>query len=405
MRPGVLIIDRGLPFPIKAALGWQGSVHLDWPSIEDSGVERMTVRFRHTLSEEHHAAKGFNAIQVGPAGRARLPLHRRIPAVHRQPLAADRRSPMPSNPQLAYASNVWVRNVRILNSDDGIFFAWVHRSAILDVTLGVTASRVSPDHPDALNGHHGVSLGETQTTVVRRWVLAGPVGQVKRLSRSTELCPNHAPAQLPHTRLDHPPRLQVAAPFIHDISVSSSASMNVVADSAGWNLNLDHHRCWVGWWVLGNSGRGGRPPPSPPTHQKPGSHPCARSHALCPGPRRLATCLPTLTTAWARAPLRRAAAATAARTAGAATPSGTATASRGGRWCCRPATLGLILTLWATMPASTCVGWRAAAARAGAVAPQRLAAAASQLHKISTPTLLSALFPHPLCSAHACSGW
>lgn len=34
----------------------------------------------------------------------------------------------------------------------------------------------------------------------------------------------------------------MAAPFIHDITISDAASMNVVADSAGWNLNLDHHR-------------------------------------------------------------------------------------------------------------------------------------------------------------------
>lgn len=38
-------------------------------------------------------------------------------------------------------------------------------------------------------------------------------------------------------------RLRVQSPFIHDITVASSASMNVVQDSAGFNLNIDHHRC------------------------------------------------------------------------------------------------------------------------------------------------------------------
>lgn len=32
---------------------------------------------------------------------------------------------------MAYASNVWVRNVRIINADSGIFLSWVHRSSIL----------------------------------------------------------------------------------------------------------------------------------------------------------------------------------------------------------------------------------------------------------------------------------
>ena len=36
-----------------------------------------------------------------------------------------------ANQQMAYASNVWVRNVRIINADSGIFLSWVHRSSIL----------------------------------------------------------------------------------------------------------------------------------------------------------------------------------------------------------------------------------------------------------------------------------
>ncbi len=36
----------------------------------------------------------------------------------------------------------------------------------------------------------------------------------------------------------------MTAPFIHDLTVSSSSSMNVFVDCAGFNLNLDHHR-WV----------------------------------------------------------------------------------------------------------------------------------------------------------------
>ncbi len=30
---------------VKTLQGWQGRVHLDWPTIEDAGVEGMTIRF------------------------------------------------------------------------------------------------------------------------------------------------------------------------------------------------------------------------------------------------------------------------------------------------------------------------------------------------------------------------
>ena len=50
---------------------------------------------RHTLADAHHHARGHNALQ------------------------------------LAYASNVWVRGVRVLNADNALFFSWVHRSSCL----------------------------------------------------------------------------------------------------------------------------------------------------------------------------------------------------------------------------------------------------------------------------------
>lgn len=31
---------------VKAALGWVGTIHFEVPSIEDAGIERMTIRFK-----------------------------------------------------------------------------------------------------------------------------------------------------------------------------------------------------------------------------------------------------------------------------------------------------------------------------------------------------------------------
>ena len=31
---------------VKTEMGWVGAVHLDWPTIEDAGIEALTVRFK-----------------------------------------------------------------------------------------------------------------------------------------------------------------------------------------------------------------------------------------------------------------------------------------------------------------------------------------------------------------------
>lgn len=180
-----IVLDRGMPFPIKTAVGWVGLVHLELPSIEDAGIERMTVRFKHTLAGPHHTDRGYNAIQV-------------------------------SN-----AANFWVRNVTVLNADTPIYFSKIHRSVIQDVTLSVTAPRSNPQNQ--YNGHHGLCITEGQMNLVTR--------------------------------------LRVQSPFIHDITVASSASMNVVQDSAGFNLNIDHHRTapFSNLFTNLNMGHGTRP--------------------------------------------------------------------------------------------------------------------------------------------------
>lgn len=183
--PDFITIDRGMPFPVKTEVGWVGMVHLERPSVEDSGIERMTVRFKHTQVGPHHTDKGYNAIQV-------------------------------SN-----AANFWIRNVTILNADTPIYYSYTHRSVIKDVTLSVTTSRASA--ANHLHGHHGVCITEGQMNLVSG--------------------------------------LSVAAPFIHDITISSSSSMNVVMDSAGFNLNLDHHRTapFANLFTNLNMGHGTRP--------------------------------------------------------------------------------------------------------------------------------------------------
>jgi hypothetical protein len=70
---------RVLPAAVKLRVGWRGSVHLDTPSIEQSGIERLTIRFKWGLCEAvgggqlllscctwHQAAPPLQLLPAGP---------------------------------------------------------------------------------------------------------------------------------------------------------------------------------------------------------------------------------------------------------------------------------------------------------------------------------------------------
>lgn len=182
----LVYLDRAVPFPITPGLGWRAFVSRDSPNLAEVGIEGMTIRFRHFKAQMHHAERGFNAVQFQGA------------------------------------SNAWARDLVIQNADAGIFFSWVDRSTITGVTVDVTASRIDPRWPDALNGHHALALQE---------------GHGRMLSR-----------------------FNVAAPFIHDVTLASSTSLNVVMQGRGFDLNFDHHRTapWANLVADINLGAGSR---------------------------------------------------------------------------------------------------------------------------------------------------
>ncbi|KAL4425512.1 hypothetical protein ABPG75_009528 [Micractinium tetrahymenae] len=60
LSSGWVELDRPLPFPIEA---WQGSVHSYAPTVQDSGIERLTIEFAIPGPYGAHASdRGFNAI-------------------------------------------------------------------------------------------------------------------------------------------------------------------------------------------------------------------------------------------------------------------------------------------------------------------------------------------------------
>ncbi|KAI3436416.1 hypothetical protein D9Q98_005833 [Chlorella vulgaris] len=182
---GTITLDRPLCFTFGAK--WSSSIHLEQPTMQDSGVEKLTIRFKHTINMPHHGDKGYNALSI------------------------------------SYATNFWVRNVTFINMDNGLLLNWCDRSTITDVKCGVTLPRVNSFHPDARNGHHALSITESHNNILRRFSM-----------RNT---------------------------YIHDVTVTSGSSMNVIMEGKGIDVNLDHHRTapWANLFSDISLGAGRRP--------------------------------------------------------------------------------------------------------------------------------------------------
>ncbi|PSC76865.1 band 7 [Micractinium conductrix] len=123
-------MDRDLVFAVKP--GWSATLRQYLPGIEKSGVEDLTITFRNPgRFQGHFTDKGYNAIQ------------------------------------LAYASNCWVRNVRINSSDNGLFAYSTSFTTVDNVT--VTPVDRTIDDGRNVNGHHAIyAVGPGQNNLFTR---------------------------------------------------------------------------------------------------------------------------------------------------------------------------------------------------------------------------------------------
>ena len=99
---------------------------------------------------------------------------------------------------LSGVAHCWVRNIRVVNADSGPYI-----SGVFNTAENVTLESSRPLDKQQCAGHHGISLG-------------GSDNLVKRFNIRTR--------------------------FIHDITVSGFCSGNVIAESRGVDLALDHPR-------------------------------------------------------------------------------------------------------------------------------------------------------------------
>lgn len=154
-------LDR--PLRVDVHLQWKPILFAAKSSVEEVGVEGLGCEFPNSPYGGHFTEVGFNALAMSGV------------------------------------RNCWVRDLRVHNSDSGIFINGVN---ITVQNLVITSERKVEKQRNA-TGHHGVTLG----------------GQDNLLTH-----------------------FEIRTRFMHDITVTSRSAGNVVSDGKGVDLALDHHR-------------------------------------------------------------------------------------------------------------------------------------------------------------------
>ncbi|MFA6543414.1 MAG: glycosyl hydrolase family 28-related protein [Limisphaerales bacterium] len=153
-------LDRPLRCDVRSS--WHPQLRSFEPTVTESGIENLCFEFPNQPYKGHFTELGFNAIA------------------------------------LTSVADCWVRNVRMLDADSGLFIGGNFNTA-----QGVILeSRRAHDSQNCV-GHHGISLGGGDHLV---------------------------------TDFDFRTR------YIHDITVSHHCSGNVCVHGRGVDLSLDHHR-------------------------------------------------------------------------------------------------------------------------------------------------------------------
>ncbi|MCI0535967.1 MAG: glycoside hydrolase family 55 protein [Verrucomicrobiales bacterium] len=153
-------LDRPLRCDVRAV--WRPQLRSFEPTVTESGIENLSFEFPKEPYRGHFTELGFNAIA------------------------------------LSGVADCWVRNVRTLNADSGLFI-----SGNFNTVQGVVLESQRAEDKQNCVGHHGISLGGGD-----------------------------------HLVTDFDFRVR----YIHDITVSHHCSGNVCARGHGVDLALDHHR-------------------------------------------------------------------------------------------------------------------------------------------------------------------
>ena len=157
-----IILER--PLRVDVRLEWRPEIYTFKPAVQEVGIEHLTIEFPNVKYAGHHKEPGYNAI-----------FFRGI-------------------------SHSWIRNVTIVNADNGIFLENNYDTSPRTNTRLCTVQGV---RFAGRGGHHGIEVDGAEDCLITDF--------------------------------------QFDTTFVHDITVQAVANGNVFSRGKGLRINFDHH--------------------------------------------------------------------------------------------------------------------------------------------------------------------
>ena len=161
-----VILERPLRVDVRPE--WRPEIWGSHPSVEDIGLENFAIEFPGPPYEGHFTERGYNGIFFDGV------------------------------------QNCWVRDVTILDADNGILFHMTSNVSRISRCVTLSGVRLAARRRERrLNGHHGIALEGPQDCLITDFA--------------------------------------IDTPFVHDLTVDTVACGNVFSRGKGKNLCFDHH--------------------------------------------------------------------------------------------------------------------------------------------------------------------
>jgi hypothetical protein len=121
-------LERPLPYDVRPE--WTPEIHQFLPTVQELGVEHLSIHFPWSSYPGHFKEKGYNGLFFQDISQS------------------------------------WVNDVEIQNSDFGIDLNSTNFCTVSNVTLTTSASRGTTPESGGLNGHHGIDVSHGSENLV-----------------------------------------------------------------------------------------------------------------------------------------------------------------------------------------------------------------------------------------------
>jgi hypothetical protein len=213
-RNGRIAADRPLRTDVRTE--WKPRLVPAAGTVEEVGIENLTIEFPRTPYQGHFTEVGFNALAM------------------------------------TRARNCWAGRLRILNADSGIFLHSV-QITLHDIHM---ASDREPPESGRPTGHHGITLGGQDCLLTRfefrtrfihdLTVTNGSAGNVASAGRGVDLCLDHH-RYAPHSNLFTDLELGEGSRMFHS-GGGEALGRHSAAHETFWNIRARRPQTWPEGW-------------------------------------------------------------------------------------------------------------------------------------------------------------